>query len=484
MDNILLIKNRYLVPFMFFPKHGQTFNNLVDEISCSGEWLLRDAQNRDIECDLYSTLLNSFTMNESQNNIGCEFLYTGVGSAEKNILTFNYTKFKKDFVVTITEMGLFLFRTGVGFIWHEITVPQDASFQELILFQNEFKELSYERFISLNNKQGRYTFEDFENKQKGILLGDWINVQMNNLPWKYQYFAERPNPLETSQQIPDKALIYSYGVFEDIAKEDLLKHLYHMTNGYNEKYKVHLNFEDTIIEPFENAYCYASMSNSGYYVIPEQTNKKFYLHTFSRRIMADYFLLYVLALYQSYSLLKFTTNIETQLSAESEKYLKDSKEILEILERTETEINVFLIKSVYSSVSHIEHQNDYFEYLIRRQKIQENIDGLTIGLESLHKLQEVRERKRIEEIESQENQEREKLNDRLNIGLGLISIFALLSAIVDGEMVISLISNYFGLSEKTHQILNVCGFVAVLTIAFVVGTSLITSSIRKRYKKR
>lgn len=484
MERIVLIKNRYLVPFMFYTKDGENFDEIAKQISESCEWNMTKRQNEEIEHDLYSTLLNCFIMNETQTNIGCEFSYTGVGAAEKNILTLNYTKFDKDFMITITEMGLFLFRTGVGFIWYEIAVPQDASLPELVLFQNEFKELSYERFISLNNKSGRYTFEAFENRQQGILFGDWINKQMIGLPLKCTYFAERKNPLKESQKIPDKALIYSYGVFEDIVKDDLLKHLYHLTNGYNEKYKVNPNFKNTIIEPFENAYCYASMSNSGYYVMPDKMNKNFYLRTFSQRIMTDYFLLYILALYQSYSLLKFTINIEAELSAESEKYLKDSQEILEILERTETEINVFLIKSVYSSVSHIEHQNDYYEYLVQRQKIKENIEGLTIGLESLHKLQEVRERERLEEIESKENQEREELNDRLNIGLGLVSIFALLSAIVDGEMVISLISNYFGLSEKTHQILSVCGFISVLIIAIVVGGSLIASGIRKRHKKR
>ena len=75
-------------------------------------------------------------------------------------------------------------------------------------------------------------------------------------------------------------------------------------------------------------------------------------------------------------------------------------------------------------MSHISHQNDFYEYLLRRLRIRENIEGLTIGLESLEKLQEARERERIQRIESLENEEQELSDDRLNIGLGLISILA------------------------------------------------------------
>ena len=62
--------------------------------------------------------------------------------------------------------------------------------------------------------------------------------------------------------------------------------------------------------------------------------------------MLDHFTLYILALYQSYTLLKFTGQIQSVLSAESAWYLENSEESVGILKQIATQINVFLVKSV------------------------------------------------------------------------------------------------------------------------------------------
>jgi len=42
--------------------------------------------------------------------------------------------------VDITEMGIYLFRNQVGFLWYEITVPNKMSAEELIEVQYFIKE--------------------------------------------------------------------------------------------------------------------------------------------------------------------------------------------------------------------------------------------------------------------------------------------------------------------------------------------------------
>ena len=148
------------------------------------------------------------------------------------------------------------------------------------------------------------------------------------------------------------------------------------------------------------------------------------------------------------------------------------------------EINIFLVKSVYSSVSHISHQNDFYEYLLRRLRIRENIEGLTIGLESLEKLQEARERERIQRIESLENEEQELSDDRLNIGLGLISNLALVSAIADGYGAADALVKLFHLPECMRVWISVILLILVVIIAVIAISSIVPSIKRSRRKRK
>ena len=225
------------------------------------------------------------------------------------------------------------------------------------------------------------------------------------------------------------------------------------------------------------------MGGCGYYVVPGEENRNFYLRTLKKKIMLDHFTLYILALYQSYTLLKFTGQIQSVLSAESAWYLENSEESVGILKQIATQINVFLVKSVYSSVSHISHQNDYYEYVIRKLKVRENIDGLTIGLESLQKLQEDRAKERIEAIEERENQEREVSDDRLNIGLGLLSILALISAVADGDSAAEVLVRWLKLPEYAKTALGMV-FLALIAVIAVVAVTSIWPSILRAGKKR
>ena len=68
-------------------------------------------------------------------------------------------------------------------------------------------------------------------------------------------------------------------------------------------------------------------------------------------------------------------------------------------------------------------------------------------MESLQRLQESREKERLEEIEQKKAKESEQSDNRLNIGLGLISILALISAIADGDAAFELIINLLHLPQ-------------------------------------
>lgn len=479
MVNILCARNRYIVPFMFCSE--TSYDKLVEEIAKNPLWNIQKMHEQKVEQDLYRMIVDCFEMDEKQNNIGCSLHYCMPGN---NILEINYTKFKIDFVVSITDLGLYLFRSGVGFLWYEISLPQGAAADEIMLFQNEFKELSYERFVSKRRENDRYTFEWNEDRDTGILMGHWINQLLAQFPFTVTYYAERGDCLEKGKCIPDKAILFNYVVMAGEDKEQWWDYIYRITNGYNKKYMRKSDFSNDILEPFEHAYCYATSQGCGYYAILNEQNHNFYMRTFRKKVMVDYFLLEILALYQYYSILKFTKNMEGELSAEREKYQLESEDILSVLKNLSAEINIFLVKSVYSSVSHISHQNDFYEYLLRRLRIRENIEGLTIGLESLEKLQEARERERIQRIESLENEEQELSDDRLNIGLGLISILALVSAIADGYGAADALVKLFHLPECMRVWISVILLILVVIIAVIAISSIVPSIKRSRRKRK
>lgn len=139
------------------------------------------------------------------------------------------------------------------------------------------------------------------------------------------------------------------------------------------------------------------------------------------------------------------------MSANPVQYLNVS-EAGNILDELVVEVNTFLMKSMYMSVSHVHHQNLFFEYLQQRFKVQDDIDSINMGTGVLVKLQRIRKEKeevlrerelelqreaerKQEELkekeqqrEKEEAQEREAESDRrLNLSLAILSVFAIFS---------------------------------------------------------
>ena len=470
MSKILCSRIRYIVPFMF--ESEASYDSLIHTIAELPEWTLENMGESELEQDLYQTILDSFTMDLDQSNIGCSFLFQNEEN-QNLIIDFKYTGAESDLDVSIVNIGTYLFRTGIGFLWYELKLPENMDTELLIRFQNEFKELSYARFVHLNERQTRYTFELEEKTHKGLLMGHWIADLLYKMPFTVSYFAQRKDPLDNDRKIPDKALLFNYVIFEKgTDKSAYLQEIYHLNNGYNARYAVNETFENQLVKPFKDAYFCATTHGCGYYAVPNDSNMNFYLHTKRKRVMSDYFILDILALYQAYSVLRFTNKMEQDLAAESERYMTDSSEILNKLKTLSTQINVFLVKSVYSSVSHISHHNEFYDYLMRAYRVRENIEGLTIGLESLQRLQEARERERTEKIEQEKSQEQERSDNRLNIGLGLISILALISAISDGDAAFELIVKMLHLPESMKIVFDWGMLILVFAVAFIAIKSI------------
>lgn len=495
MDDILCTRNRYLVPFLFKENGRETFDEIVTRISAMPAWELQDMTRHEYEQDLYDMILNAFQKNADQSNIGCSFIYKKTGETFPKL---SYSTKGEKIRFHISEAGMFLFRTGIGFFWYEVKFDDTITIDQLISFQNQFKELACRNYLTPIKGLGCCVFETDDDARQPFLMGYQIheNILGKLQLQKWLYFASRPYTVDaqTEIQIPDKALLFNYVVFPQEMKEqteEIYDRIFCLTSGYNRRYKRKSDFSSGLYEPFDKAYCYATAGGCGYYAIVQADNWNFYTRVLFHKIMTDYFLMYVLAIYQSDTLLKYSHDIEQDFPAELSAYEKEPHEILKLLKDMETKINVFLVKSVYASVSNINHHNNFYLYLVKKLKIKANIDSLTAGLHALQNLQQMRESEELEEKTEREERQRKVVEDRLSLVLGLISIMALLSAIADGKAAVDLCVELFGWSGKVGTYLDLGIVFVTFGLAFVTAIILIKFGIglwgkkdRKQKKKR
>lgn len=108
-------------------------------------------------------------------------------------------------------------------------------------------------------------------------------------------------------------------------------------------------------------------------------------------------MIYVLALYQFYTLLSFSEAIEKRLPIKAENYLDYSPILMDEINTITVKLNIFLARNTYSVVSYIQHHNDFYKYIIKQLHIEENISRLSIGIDSLGKLEKTLEKEKEEQ---------------------------------------------------------------------------------------
>lgn len=350
---------RYAVPFYFDNRCGAPANDSYKELCRSLDespvWL-SDSMPRE-ERDTFDYICRSVLSDADDTGIGRSWNY----DFKNKRLMFRYDSGKTGTGCQywqIEKAGIYLFRTNIGFIWYEIvqsknqTVPVEAD--EFASFQNRFKELCrrdtcFELFIPKTSKDGEDTYEPFS-------PGKWICGLLRPLSDGIRFMNA---VVSGNEEMPDKALIFNYVLFDgDAMPEDQLRKMACLlANGYTDKYRIHHTVLNDVLEPFEDTCWYASRGGCGYFTCVNEDNNVF-RNGLETRIRSDYFFIYILALYQSYSLLNYLRRMTTEHSADPEKYLKLSEEG-DSLGRFVAELNTFLMKGMYTSVSSVQHQNDF-----------------------------------------------------------------------------------------------------------------------------
>ena len=407
-------------------------------------------------------------------------------------------------------------------------------------------------------------------------FGNWAAQILGQLSKDIQYCAPKKNCLLPPEQkqaggemlpflVPDKALIYYYATLEqgtrkevsaaeeiqqkrekegDVSYLDMQQVyacLYHLSNGYTDAYHMPEQITERMYRPFENVLWMASREGCACLGVARK-GAEFLNDGMIQKITNDYFLLYVLALHQSYTLLKFADEISSQMPAQWDVYTQDEEAIFTALEQKMAAIQVFLMKSTTASVSHIQHQNEFYRYLQHRLQIREDIKSVTQGLGALTEIQrihcEARQRQKEKAAEEQRRQEKEAqearekaaeaqrqkekeaqearekaaeaqrqkekeiqrakekadqekqdmVDTRLNLSLGMLSLLAVISAYCDGTALLQMwIGKAGSITEYLKQPkywLYVGVYVLVTIAAFMVIKTLVSTGCHYWKQKR
>lgn len=480
MANIKNYAARYVVPFYFdyenngytrileYLRNNKNLNN--DKMGLPGDcsWVesgfwkkYKSESQKQSEMDIYTYLLQIFEEypeNDTKyaTNLGCSFVLKTNGS----LFNLQYNGALNEGIVSFrcSDLGLLIFRNGIGFIWYDIEFSKIPSISAYIKFQHDFKELARTHNKNFIKKTGKDSYEVF-------CLGNWLNNIINVDQFGIRFWAERETTLESNELkklIPDKALLFQYVFIDETTDSNRMELAFQIANGYDEKYISPQTLVNDIYQPFGNTCFYTSKTGTSYIVSNNDSNETFFMDNFKEKFVRDYFFIYVLLLYQTYSCAHYSRML-TQLPAEKEHFEKDSKYV-DNLESLDNQINLFLVKSVYESVSNIQHQNGAYKYGKKALSIEEDIKSLTIGLEALREIEKEKVKNLEDEKEKIEQDKNEKKDRALNNGLIIFGFLVVISAALDALTLVNWLKENILVIEHFIAL----GVVALLTIFMLV----------------
>ncbi len=500
---IIRTRNRYIVPFEF-DIAGNVFEEICEKVDGyrDNPYAFLGRGNSGAECswerqslrsgeqDVYDYIIDEFVVPKDSDlskgieKAGCYWNYPVFKENPFNLkFSHSFTYDENTAIdIAVQDMGLYLFRSGIGFLWYEIgfDLQKVADSVSFIAFQNIFKELNHRpNHLWIDSLMISLPDELKTEPVFPFMFGNWIAERLAFLNISFQ--AARKNSYAGAvaelcpkmknelykalpERCPDKALIFAYAAFERPegweAEEDAKRTAFYLSCGYKESYEIGDRLENKISMPFRNVIWSASKEGCGYFAWAGDDNKRFFSGLFYEKVINDYFLMYIRTIYQSFSLMKYAVYTSQLLPNDSKVYTvvsEDSEKLSDRISEICTKINLFLVKSVATSVSHVQQQNDFYNFVCNRIRIKEDVKSVTAGMAGLNELQKESIRQKKEELARQNRTERmveekrqREAGNRFQIGLGLLTILATLSAVADGY---SFIAGFSAGNLSGHKVL-------------------------------
>lgn len=400
--------SRYVVPF-YFEYRDNGYDKIRERLKENSKWEQAAfwGSKENSEMDLYSYLPAIFQEDESKRNLGVTFHYIMNGKR----FEMKYQVDVKSIPFDIKDLGMLLFRNGIGFIWYEIEFKRIDSTADYLDFQNDFKELARTRSTKFVRKVG-YDKERREDILEPVCMGEWLVNMLPPIDVQISFWAERTtNVRGNNLNIPDKALLFQYLCLDEKIEGEMATMAFRIANGYDEKYNAPDDIEKQIYRPFKNVCYYISKAGMACIATNGGSNKQFFEEQFSVKYKSDYFFIFTLLVYQTYSCAHYA-RLLTKLPADEKEFNRNIGHVNKLESFTE-QINLFLVKSVFESVSNVHHQNGVYTYGKQTLHVEADIKSLTVGLNAL------------------EDMEQGKREGKINSAITLFGLLVVISTVLD-----------------------------------------------------
>lgn len=335
---------------------------------------------------------------------------------------------------------------------------------------------------------------------EGFSIQQWIMEQLKDLDCGLSFYMvqgirnKKDRESQSGEKMSVRALLYNYFAFEKEVDRQinevhhdqiLLDRASFLTAGHNQSFLRSADVSNYVYQPFKDAYWYVCNSGCGCYVYKNEGNRQYLENNLSDDVRRDYFIIYILLLYQLYSLIHFSEKIEYELSADAKDYLNSTEVYNLKLKEIQAEINTFLLKSVHTSVSQVQSQNDFYQFAKQNLRLREEIQSLTAGVDFLEELLETQEDQRKQERDNAEQLQRQQEEDKLSVGVAVLSLLAILSAFADGIGFLDEIRDAGGLVALCQQdIMYLIVLVVILLIGLVALVVCKDSAVRYLRSKK
>ena len=205
---------RYIVPFSF-GHSGRTYDQAKQDLLASGKWHIasRSEMVPSLEEDLYDHIYRSLMDDESTSsfdtNVGVDFVPSQLQQTDLIYEFIGEEGRQKKYRFQIFDTNIFLFKTGMGLYVYEAKLPvakncpegfcAQLTLDELIVFQNRFKELNVLRGYD-GTKHNAYCFreEDAETAagpDEYYTLGSKISAKLTAYFTDVFYYPPRINEI-------------------------------------------------------------------------------------------------------------------------------------------------------------------------------------------------------------------------------------------------------------------------------------------------
>ena len=309
------------------------------------------------------------------------------------------------------------------------------------------------------------------------ILGRWLRDVLRQAVPEVRFFAvdyAQDDPVDP--RVPDKALLFAFAA-TNIAEREKLRHtVCLLAKGYHNAYGISALTVDSTLDLFNCCGLYIGREGCAF---AAGANAEVFHRSdrFKERFSTIYFWTYIMLLQQTYSLLNFSRRAAEALPADPGAYLTDEGgDYTDRMDHLLLEINAFLVRNRFSSVSSIHHINEFYRYGCRQLTIREDIDSLYEGLRALTEMQKNR-RQRQDELRERE------ADEKIETAMRRLAVLAIVSALCDSVgLVVAARQELAGLGDgpSVWFILSLLLWVALWVLVIRVGWPALKRIVEKK----